>query len=231
MAASQSLRDHAAALRAAIEDANYRYYAQDNPSISDSEYDGIFRQLQSLEAQHPELITPDSPTQRVGAAPLKEFGSVTHRVPMLSLDNAFAELDIVAFDERVREGLDANDIEYACEPKFDGLAISLHYQKGLLTLGATRGDGYTGEDVTVNLKTIRAIPLQLRGEKIPTLLEVRGEVLMLKKDFLAMNKRQEELGEKIFVNPRNAAAGSLRQLDPRLTATRPLTFYAYGIGA
>lgn len=231
MAASQSLRDQAAALRAAIEDANYRYYAQDNPAISDSEYDGMFRQLQSLEAEHPELITPGSPTQRVGAAPLKEFGSVTHRVPMLSLDNAFAEMDIVAFDKRVREGLDANNIEYACEPKFDGLAISLHYQNGLLTLGATRGDGYTGEDVTGNLKTIHAIPLQLRGEKIAALLEVRGEVLMLKKDFLAMNKRQEELGEKIFVNPRNAAAGSLRQLDPRLTATRPLTFYAYGIGA
>lgn len=231
MAASQTIRDEAASLRAAIEDANHRYHVLDQPSISDSEYDGLYRQLQSLEAQHPELVTADSPTQRVGAAPLKRFGSVTHLVPMLSLDNAFADEDIVLFDKRVREGLDASDIEYACEPKFDGLAISLHYEKGLLTLGATRGDGYSGEDVTANLKTIRAIPLKLAGDNIPALLEVRGEVLMLKKDFLAMNKRQEELDEKIFVNPRNAAAGSLRQLDPRLTATRPLTFFAYGIGA
>jgi DNA ligase (NAD+) len=231
MAVTQTIRDQAAALRAAITDANYRYYVLDQPTISDSEYDGLFRQLQSLEAQYAELISADSPTQRVGAAPLKAFGSVTHLVPMLSLDNAFADADISAFDKRVREGLDANDIEYACEPKFDGLAISLHYENGLLTLGATRGDGYAGENVTANLKTVRAIPLKIMGEKIPPLLEVRGEVLMLKKDFLAMNKRQEELGEKIFVNPRNAAAGSLRQLDPRLTATRPLTFFAYGIGA
>jgi DNA ligase (NAD+) len=231
MAVSPTIRDQAAALRAAIEQANYLYYVLDQPSINDSEYDGLFRQLQALEAQHPELISADSPTQRVGAAPLKAFGSVTHLVPMLSLDNAFAEADIIAFDKRVREGLDAGEIEYACEPKFDGLAISLHYEKALLTLGATRGDGFSGEDVTANLKTIRAIPLKLTGEKIPALIEVRGEVLMLKKDFLAMNKRQEELGEKIFVNPRNAAAGSLRQLDPRLTATRPLTFFAYGIGA
>ncbi|MGB8339790.1 MAG: NAD-dependent DNA ligase LigA [Burkholderiales bacterium] len=231
MAASKSIRDEAAELRAAIDDANYRYYVLDQPTISDSEYDGKFRRLQTLEALHPELVAADSPTQRVGAAPLKEFGSVTHRVPMLSLDSAFAETDIVAFDKRVREGLDANEIEYVCEPKFDGLAISLHYEKGWLTLGATRGDGFTGEDVTANLKTVRAIPLRLQGDKIPALLEVRGEVLMLKKDFIAMNQRQEWLGEKIFVNPRNAAAGSLRQLDPRLTAMRPLTFFAYGIGA
>jgi DNA ligase (NAD+) len=231
MAVSQTIRDQAATLRAAIEDANHRYYVQDNPSISDSEYDGLFRQLQVLEAQHPELISVDSPTQRVGAAPLKEFGSITHRMPMLSLDNAFADADISAFDKRVREGLDANEIDYSCEPKFDGLAISLHYENGLLTFGATRGDGFSGEDVSANLKTIRAIPLKLAGDHVPSLLEVRGEVLMLKKDFLAMNKKQEAAGEKIFVNPRNAAAGSLRQLDPRLTATRPLTFFAYGIGA
>ncbi len=231
MAVSPSIREQVDALRAVIEDANYRYYVQDNPSLSDSEYDGLFRQLQSLEAQHPELVSIDSPTQRVGAAPLKEFGSITHRMPMLSLDNAFAEADISAFDKRVREGLDTNEIDYACEPKFDGLAISLHYENGLLTFGATRGDGFSGEDVTANLKTIRAIPLKLAGEHVPALLEVRGEVLMLKKDFLAMNKKQEAAGEKIFVNPRNAAAGSLRQLDPRLTTTRPLTFFAYGIGA
>jgi DNA ligase (NAD+) len=224
-------RARAAKLRAVLDDANYRYHVLDQPTISDSEYDGLFFQLKELEERHPEFIVSDSPTQRVGAAPLKEFGSVTHLVPMLSLDNAFAEEDIVLFDKRVREGLDANEIEYACEPKFDGLAISLHYENGLLTLGATRGDGFSGEDVTANLKTIRAIPLKLAGDNIPALLEVRGEVLMLKKDFLAMNKKQEATGEKIFVNPRNAAAGSLRQLDPRLTATRPLTFFAYGIGA
>jgi DNA ligase (NAD+) len=223
--------EQAAALRAALEDANYRYYVLDQPTISDSEYDGLFKQLQNLEKNYPDLVTADSPTQRVGAAPLKAFGSVTHRVPMLSLNNAFADEDIIAFDKRVREGLDTGEIEYACEPKFDGLAISLHYENGVLTQGATRGDGFSGEDVTANLKTIKVIPLKLSGSYLPKLLEVRGEVLMLKKDFAAMNKRQEAAGEKIFVNPRNAAAGSLRQLDPRLTAARPLTFFAYGIGA
>jgi DNA ligase (NAD+) len=231
MSIPPAIAQQAAALRAAIEDANYCYYVLDQPTISDAEYDGLFRELQNLEATHPALATPDSPTQRIGAAPLKAFGTVTHRVPMLSLNNAFADEDIRAFDKRVREGLDTNEVEYACEPKFDGLAISLHYENGILTQGATRGDGFSGEDVTSNLKTIKAIPLKLAGSHLPKLLEVRGEVLMLKKDFAAMNKRQEALGEKIFVNPRNAAAGSLRQLDPRLTATRPLTFFAYGIGA
>ena len=218
-------------LRADIEQHNYNYYVLDRPLISDAEYDRLFRELQRLEERYPQLVTPDSPTQRVGASPLSEFAQVTHRTPMLSLNNAFEDNEVIAFDRRAREALGVDAVDYAAEPKFDGLAISLTYVKGLFTTGATRGDGYTGEDVTANLRTVRAIPLRLRGTHPPGLLEVRGEVLMLKADFEQLNLRQREQGEKEFANPRNAAAGSLRQLDPRITSTRRLAFYAYGIGA
>jgi DNA ligase (NAD+) len=218
-------------LREEIERHNHLYYVLDRPEISDAEYDGLFRELEALEARHPALRTADSPTQRVGGAPLAAFASVTHRVPMLSLANAFADGDVEAFDRRVREGLEAATVEYAAEPKFDGLAVSLTYREGLLERGATRGDGTTGEDVTANLRTVRAIPLRLHGRGVPELVEVRGEVLMLRRDFEKLNDAQRARGEKEFANPRNAAAGSLRQLDPRITATRRLTFFAYGLGA
>ncbi|MCP5277613.1 MAG: NAD-dependent DNA ligase LigA [Thiobacillus sp.] len=219
-------------LRALIDEANYRYYVLDAPTIPDSEYDRLLRELQELESRHPELVTPDSPTQRVGAAPLKDFDQVTHAVPMLSLNNAFSEAEVAAFDRRVREGLEreAQEIEYAVEPKFDGLAITLRYEDGLFVRGATRGDGYTGEDVSTNLRTVRAIPMRLAGEQVPQALEVRGEVLMLRKDFERLNDQARAMGEKTFANPRNAAAGSLRQLDSRITAQRRLSFFAYGIG-
>jgi len=218
-------------LRADIEQHNYHYYVLDRPLISDAEYDRLFRELQGLEQKYPSLVTPDSPTQRVGAAPQTDFAQVAHRTPMLSLNNAFEDDAVVAFDRRVREALEAEPIEYAAEPKFDGLAVSLAYEHGVLTTGATRGDGYTGEDVTANLRTIRAIPLRLRGPHPPAWLEVRGEVLMLKADFEQLNRTQSAQGEKEFANPRNAAAGSLRQLDPRITATRRLAFFAYGTGS
>lgn len=210
---------------------DFQYYVQDTPSVSDNEYDGLFRELQSLEAKHPNLVTPDSPTQRVGGSPVKAFSSITHRVAMLSLNNAFGDDELRSFDKRIREGLGLNQVEYAVEPKFDGLAITLTYENGIFTQGATRGDGYTGEDVTHNLKTIRSIPQRLNIQNPPKLLEVRGEVLMFKGDFDALNQQQEELGDKVFANPRNAAAGSLRQLDPNITATRPLSFFSYGLGA
>lgn len=210
---------------------DFQYYVQDAPTVSDNEYDGLFRELQSLEAIHPNLITLDSPTQRVGGSPLKAFSSVTHRIAMLSLNNAFGEDELKNFDKRVREGLALAQVEYAVEPKFDGLAITLSYEDGVFVQGATRGDGYTGEDVTHNLKTIRSIPQRLNVSSPPKLLEVRGEVLMFKADFDALNRQQEVRGEKSFANPRNAAAGSLRQLDPNITATRPLSFFAYGLGA
>ncbi len=229
-------RDQAAArieaLRTEIDYHNYRYYALDDPVIPDAEFDRLMRELQELEAAWPDLITPDSPTQRVGTRPLQHFAEVQHAVPMLSLSNAFSAEDVAAFDRRVREGLgrpDA-DIEYAVEPKFDGLAIALHFERGRLVQGATRGDGYSGEDVTANLRTVRAIPLTLPMKKAPDWLEVRGEVLMLKRDFRRLNEEAGARGEKQFANPRNAAAGSLRQLDPRITARRHLTFYAYGVG-
>lgn len=219
------------ALREEIEQHNYRYYVLDRPSIADSEFDALFRELLDLEAAYPALITADSPTQRVGAAPAVEFAHVTHRVPMLSLSNAFDNGDVVAFDRRARELLGAAQIDYAAEPKFDGLAISLTYENGSFTGGATRGDGFTGEDVTANLRTIRAIPLRLPEAHAPRLLEVRGEVIMLKRDFEKLNSEQRARNEKTFANARNAAAGSLRQLDPKVTARRPLTFFAYGVGA
>jgi DNA ligase (NAD+) len=230
MAGAQAAAARAKALRAALEEANYRYYVLDAPTISDAEYDRLFRELQALEAEHPALATTDSPTARVGAAPLEAFGTVRHRVPMLSLNNAFDDGEVEAFDRRAREGLGAKTIEYACEPKFDGLAVSLAYEIGRLAVGATRGDGYEGEDVTANLRTVRSIPLRLHGGRTPRRLEVRGEVVLYRDDFEHLNAQQRERGEKTFVNPRNAAAGSLRQLDPRVTARRPLRFFAYGIG-
>jgi DNA ligase (NAD+) len=231
MVVPQDVAARARFLRGEIERHNYQYYVLDQPEIPDAEYDKLFRELERLEAEHPQLATPDSPTRRVGAAPLAEFSQLTHRVPMLSLNNAFEDEEVVAFDRRVREGLGVEKVEYAVDPKFDGLAISLIYENGILVQGATRGDGYTGEDVTTNLRTIKAIPLRLHTVNPPKLLEVRGEVLILKADFEKLNRQQREKGDKEFANPRNAAAGSLRQLDPRITATRPLTFFAYGLGS
>jgi len=230
MPVGENIRRRAEELRREIEGHNTRYYVLDAPTIPDSEYDKLFRELAELEAAHPELVTPDSPTQRVGGAALGEFPQVVHRTPMLSLNNAFTEEELVGFDRRVREGLGKDEIEYAAEPKFDGLAISLLYEGGRFARGATRGDGHTGEDVTANLRTVRSIPLRLRGGKPPASIEVRGEVIMYKADFARMNARQRERGDKEFVNPRNAAAGSLRQLDPKMTAERPLRFFAYGVG-
>jgi len=231
MVVPQPLAQQAAWLRTEIERHNYLYYVLDAPEIPDAEFDRLFRDLRALEEQYPELVTPESPTQRVGGQAAREFAGVIHRIPMLSLNNAFEEEEAAAFDKRVREGLGLDTVEYAVEPKFDGLAISLVFERGLLTLAATRGDGYTGEDVTANVRTIRAIPVRLHAADPPPLLEVRGEVLMLKADFERLNRQQEARGEKLFANPRNAAAGSLRQLDSRITATRPLSFFAYGIGA
>lgn len=227
---SENIRRQAQQLREIIEQHNYSYYALDAPTIPDAEFDRLFQELQQLEQRYPQLVTADSPTQRVGAAPLKEFSQVTHRTPMLSLNNAFAEAEVEAFDRRVRQGLEADSVEYAVEPKFDGLAVSLCYVNGVLTTGATRGDGYIGEDVTQNLRTVKSIPLHLPAGHEAALLEVRGEVLMLKADFQQLNRQQRERGEKEFMNPRNAAAGSLRQLDPAITASRRLAFFAYGIG-
>jgi DNA ligase (NAD+) len=222
--------ERAAALRKALQEHSYRYYVLDSPSVSDAEYDRLFLELQGLEAAHPELRTPDSPTQRVGAQPAQGFPEVRHALPMLSLNNGFTEEDVAAFDRRAREALGVASVAYDAELKFDGLAISLLYEDGIFVRGATRGDGWTGEDVTANLRTVAAIPLRLRGPSAPRGLEVRGEVLMFKADFARLNARQAAQGEKTFVNPRNAAAGSLRQLDPRVTAGRRLRFFAYGIG-
>ena len=234
MASLADAASRIAALRAELDQHLYQYHVLDQPLISDSEYDKLYHELVALEEAHPALVSSDSPTQRVGAKALDQFAEITHRVPMLSLSNAFTEDDARNFDRRCREGLERDlaepEIEYACEPKFDGLAISLTYVDGRFTQGATRGDGAVGEDVTHNLRTIRAIPLTLATATPPKLLEVRGEVLMMKKDFEKLNARQLENGEKLFVNPRNAAAGSLRQLDPKLTAMRPLSFFAYSVG-
>ncbi|MEW6021781.1 MAG: NAD-dependent DNA ligase LigA [Pseudomonadota bacterium] len=212
----------------------YNYHVLDAPTIPDAEYDKLFRELQALEAAHPDAVSNDTPTSRVGGAPIPEFRQVTHAVPMLSLNNGFQDEDVDNFDRRVREGLDlsaaAGAVEYAAELKFDGLAMSLRYENGVFVQAATRGDGYTGEDVTANIRTVRVIPLRLHGDDIPAVLEVRGEVLMFKADFEKLNERQREAGQKEFANPRNAAAGSLRQLDARITAQRKLRFFAYGIG-
>ncbi len=211
----------------------YNYHVLDAPTIPDAEYDKLFRELQDLEAAHPEAVSNDTPTSRVGGAPIPEFKQVTHAMPMLSLNNGFSDEDIDNFDRRVREGLDLPPgarVAYAAELKFDGLAMSLRYEKGVFVQAATRGDGYTGEDVTANIRTVKVIPLRLHGADIPEVLEVRGEVLMFKQDFERLNQRQRDAGQKEFANPRNAAAGSLRQLDARITAQRKLRFFAYGIG-
>ena len=210
---------------------DHAYYVLDTPLLPDSEYDRLYRELIALEQAHPDWVTPDSLSQRVGGAALKEFTSVKHAVPMLSLNNAFDDAEVMGFDRRCREGLQQSHVVYAGELKFDGLAISLRYENGLLVQAATRGDGSSGEDVTANIKTIRAIPLRLKGNAIPVVLEVRGEVFMCLADFAKMNQEAARLGEKEFANPRNAAAGSLRQLDSKITAKRPLSFFAYGVGA
>ncbi len=230
MSNSKPLRERLEALRLEIERHNHLYYALDQPEISDAEYDRMFQELTELEAKHPDLISPDSPTQRVGSAPLSEFAPVAHRIPMLSLNNAFDEDDVRAFDRRVREALESASVDYAVEPKFDGLAVSLSYRDGRFVQGATRGDGATGEDVTPNLRTVRGIPLRLPKAADTAELEVRGEILIYRKEFEALNRRQREAGQKEFANPRNAAAGSLRQLDSRITARRPLRFFAYAVG-
>ena len=222
------------ALKEQIRHHNYQYHVLDEPEIPDAEYDRMMRRLQAIEKQHPELITDDSPTQRVGDAPIESFGTVQHLVPMLSLDNAFAEDELREFHRRVASRLELEDeadvLEYAAEPKLDGAAVSLLYEDGRLVRGATRGDGTTGEDITHNVRTIESVPLRLVGDGIPSVLEVRGEVFMPKAGFEAYNEQARANGDKTFVNPRNAAAGSLRQLDPRLTAGRPLDIYLYSIG-
>jgi DNA ligase (NAD+) len=228
--ASSRVSARAAKLRTQIEEHNRLYYVLDAPTISDAEYDAMFRELQAIERDHPELATADSPTQRVGGAPAATFDAVTHRVPMLSLNNAFSDEDVEGFDRRVRELLGLDAVDYEVEPKFDGLAVSLTYQDGRLSVGATRGDGSSGENVTANLKTIRAIPLSLPKKNLPPLIEVRGEVLMFRREFERLNETQAANQQKLFVNPRNAAAGALRQLDPRITASRRLNFFAYGVG-
>jgi DNA ligase (NAD+) len=214
-------------LRETLERHNRLYYVEDAPEITDAEYDRLFGELQALEAEHPELRTPDSPTQRVGGAPLPQFSEVQHRTPMLSIGNAFDQEEVRAFDKRVRQALGVEEVEYAAEPKFDGLAVSLVYRDGVFAQGATRGDGTTGEDVTPNLRTVGSIPLKIKADE----LEVRGEVLMYRSDFDKLNERQRAAGQKEYVNPRNAAAGAVRQLDSRITATRRLRFFAYALAS
>ncbi len=230
MAAVAKLRKRAAQLREAVDHHNHRYHVLDDPEISDAEYDALFRELQALEAEHPALRTADSPTQRVGAAPATGFAQVRHELPMLSLANAFSDEELAEFDKRVRERLQTEDaVAYSAEPKLDGVAVSLRYEKGVLVQAATRGDGTTGENITENVRTIRSVPLRLQGGA-PALLEVRGEVYMTRKGFAAINVKARESGDKVFANPRNAAAGSLRQLDSRITAKRPLAMYCYARG-
>ena len=219
------------ALREKINDYNYQYYVLDDPSVPDSEYDRQMQALQALEAEHPELITPDSPSQKVGGEPLGAFEQVTHEVPMLSLDNAFEEADLKAFEKRLLDRLKAdNKLAFSCEPKLDGLAVSILYENGVLVRAATRGDGQVGENITANVRTIANVPLKLRGADLPERIEVRGEVFMPREGFAKLNEHQKETGGKVFANPRNAAAGSLRQLDSKITAKRPLMFYAYSLG-
>lgn len=232
MSASHNTHSRIDELKQQLNYHNYRYYVLDDPTIPDIEYDRLFQELKNLEAEHPEMITADSPTQRVGEAPLSVFSQVRHEIPMLSLDNAFDDDDLQSFNqrllERLKDGREA--IEYACEPKLDGIAVSLLYVDGVLERGATRGDGSTGEDITQNVRTIPSIPLRLLGENYPATLEVRGEVYMPKAGFDSLNDRARSAGEKPFVNPRNAAAGSLRQLDSKITASRPLEMCAYSVG-
>jgi DNA ligase (NAD+) len=233
MSESTAIREKIGSLRDQIRHHNYRYHALDDPEIPDIEYDRLLRELQSLEDEYPELVTPDSPTQRVGDAPVSSFDTVQHELPMLSLGNAFSEEELREFHRRVLDRLGLNeetDLIYAAEPKLDGAAVSLLYEDGVLIQGATRGDGTTGENITHNVRTIEAVPLKLLGRDFPKRLEVRGEIFMPKAGFDAYNERARAAGEKTFVNPRNAAAGSLRQLDPKLTAERPLDMYAYSVG-
>ena len=218
-------------LRALIDEANYRYYVLDDPQLTDAEWDALLRELIDIEDRYPELRTPDSPTQRVGAAPSEKFAPYEHHSPMLSLSNAFNEEELGAFDERVRK-LANEDVTYVVELKIDGLATSLRYRDGAFERGGTRGDGRVGEDVTPNLKTINAIPLKLRGSAhVPEEIEVRGEVYLRKSDFEALNETRVQAGQPVFANPRNAAAGGVRQLDPKLTRARRLSFFGYSIGA
>ena len=227
----KAIEDRLKELRDILEQHNYNYYILDSPTISDGEYDVIFRELYTLETKHPELIISESPTQRVGAGPLIEFGSIEHQIPMLSLSNAMNPKELIAFDERMKKELNLKkNILYIAEPKLDGLGIELIYEQGIFIKGSTRGDGFTGEDITQNLKTIRSLPLKLIGESAPPLLEVRAEVFIKKHDFVKLNKSRESEKKPVFANPRNAAAGSMRQLDPRITIKRPLSFYCYGVG-
>ena len=234
MSKDEDTAELAESLREQIRHHNYRYHVLDDPEVPDAEYDRLMRRLQRIEKQYPSLVTPDSPTQRVGDQPVDGFRTIRHSVPMLSLDNAFSDEEVVAFDRRVRERLELEsedpEVEYTAEPKLDGVAVSLLYEQGKLVRGATRGDGTTGEDITHNVRTIDSIPLSLHGDGYPDVLEVRGEVFMPKAGFDAYNKKASAAGDKTFVNPRNAAAGSLRQLDPRLTAERPLDIYVYSVG-
>ncbi len=215
-----------AELRHEIEQHNYRYYILDDPSISDQEYDRLFRELQALEEDHPELQSPDSPTRRVGAEPEEKFAKVEHHAPMLSLANAFDEAELRAFHKRIANLLGRQDIDFVSELKIDGVAVALTYRQGRFVRGATRGNGLVGEDVTSNLKTIRTLPFRAKARKAPSLMEVRGEVFLPLSDFERLNEERSAQGESPFANPRNAAAGALRQLDPKITASRPLAFFA-----
>ena len=231
MPVSEDIIQRVKRLREELDKHNYRYYVMDDPSVPDAEYDRLMNELKAIEGEHPSLVVPDSPTQRVGGEPLAAFTQVTHEMPMLSLDNAFNEDDMVDFNRRLIERVGGDDeIEYACEPKLDGIAVSLLYEKGYLVRGATRGDGETGEDITQNVRTVNSIPLKLLGSGFPDRIEVRGEIYMPKSSFEALNKEAERLGTKPFVNPRNAAAGSLRQLDPKITASRNLEMCCYSVG-
>ena len=227
----ESIEEKLTQLRTTLRHHEFLYHVMDAPEVPDAEYDRLMRELRTLEEAHPELVTPDSPTQRVGAAPLTEFSQVRHEVPMLSLDNVFDEASFLAFNKRVQDRLKSVDnLSWCCELKLDGLAVSILYENGVMVRAATRGDGTTGEDITTNVRTIRAIPLKLRGDNIPARLEVRGEVFLPQAGFEKINEEARRTGGKVFANPRNAAAGSLRQLDPRITAKRPLTFFCYGVG-
>src|ERR1044071_3514385 len=228
----ESIRKEILLLREELEKHNYRYYVLDDPLVSDAAYDELFRKLVQLEKEHPEFAAPDSPTQRVGAAPLEKFAGVRHTIPMLSLNNAHDRDEMAEFDDRIRRFLKTSEpIEYMVEPKIDGLAVECVYDRGRLFVGSTRGDGVNGEDITQNLKTIRSVPLTLRASKlgVPERLEVRGEVFLTRTAFQRINREREEAGEPVFANPRNAAAGSLKQLDPAITARRPLAMFCHGI--
>ena len=224
------VQDRLVHLREQISRHDYLYYVRSSPEVTDAEYDALMRELRAIEAEHPELVAPDSPTQRVSGAPAEGFDEVTHRLPMLSLGNAFGEEELVAWYSRAAEQLEVDEFEMVCELKFDGLAVSLTYENGVLTRGATRGNGLVGEDVTANLRTIRSIPLSLGSSEVPAVLEVRGEVIFPKSKFEEFNRLREAQGLPTYVNPRNTASGSLRQLDPQMTAERPLDIFIYSVG-